>query len=87
MLRMAGRVADGLQMSDVALAMLPDAMINHLIASLSSAGDPGDIDRELERYRQFAAQGLTDLALRLFDDPMAGLRMIGERVVPAFARG
>jgi len=64
---------------------VPGAIVNHLIAELSSAGTLDDIDAELERYRQFAAAGLTDLALRLFDDPMAGLKLIGEHVVPAFA--
>jgi len=65
----------------------PAAMIDHLIGELSSAGDTGDIERELERYRGFAAGGLTELALRLFDEPMDGLKLIGERVVPAFERG
>jgi len=27
--------------------------------------------------------GLTELAIRLHDDPMEGLKLIGERVVPA----
>ena len=64
---------------------VPESIVNHLIAELSSAGTGDDIDAEIERYRQFAAAGVTDLAIRLFDDPMDGLRMIGERVVPAFA--
>ncbi|MDH3976948.1 MAG: hypothetical protein OEU86_00415 [Gammaproteobacteria bacterium] len=51
---------------------------------MSSAGDEGDIDREIERYKQFAESGLTELSLRLFDDPMDGLKLIGERVLPAF---
>ncbi len=63
---------------------VPDVIVNHLIAELSSAGTIGDLETELERYRQFEATGLTDLALRLFDDPMAGLKLIGEHVVPAF---
>ena len=42
-----------------------------------------DIDREIERYQAFAAGGLTELSIRLFDDPMDGLKMIGERVLPA----
>jgi hypothetical protein len=62
---------------------VPESIVNHLIAELSSAGTPDDIDSEIERYRQFADAGVTDLAIRLFDDPMEGLRMIGERVVPA----
>jgi hypothetical protein len=50
-----------------------------------SCGTPDDIDAEIERYRQFSAAGVKGLAIRLFDDPMDGLRMIGERVVPALA--
>lgn len=64
---------------------VPETIVNHLIAELSSAGTVDDIDAEIERYRQFESAGLTDLALRLFDDPMAGLKLIGEHVVPAFA--
>jgi hypothetical protein len=51
---------------------------------MSSAGDFSDIDREIERYRQFADGGLTELSIRLFDDPMDGLKMIAEHVLPAF---
>jgi alkanesulfonate monooxygenase SsuD/methylene tetrahydromethanopterin reductase-like flavin-dependent oxidoreductase (luciferase family) len=62
---------------------LPADLINRLIAGMSSAGDLDDIDREVERYRAFADAGLTELSIRLFDEPMAGLKMIGERVLPA----
>jgi hypothetical protein len=41
------------------------------------------MDREIERYRGFKASGLTELSLRLFDDPMDGLKLIGEHVLPA----
>ncbi len=64
---------------------VPESIVNHLINELSSAGDHGDIDREIERLQKFKEGGLTDLSIRLFDDPMAGLKLIGERVVPAFA--
>jgi len=63
---------------------VPEDLVDRLIAGMSSAGDFGDIDRELERYRQFEKSGLTELSLRLFDDPMEGLGMIGEHVLPAF---
>ena len=62
---------------------VPEDLVNRLIAGMSSAGDLGDIDREVERYRRFKDSGLTELSLRLFDDPMDGLKMIGERVLPA----
>jgi alkanesulfonate monooxygenase SsuD/methylene tetrahydromethanopterin reductase-like flavin-dependent oxidoreductase (luciferase family) len=62
---------------------VPEDLVNRLIAGMSSAGDLDDIDREIERYGQFKASGLTELSLRLFDDPMNGLQMIGERILPA----
>jgi len=65
---------------------VPEDLINRLIAGMSSAGDCSDIDREVERYRQFAKSGLTELAIRLFDDPMDGLKMLGEHVLPALRR-
>jgi len=63
---------------------VPEETVNKLIAGMSSAGDFSDIDREVERYRKFAASGLTELSLRLFDDPMDGLKMLGEHVLPEF---
>ncbi|MCK6370059.1 MAG: LLM class flavin-dependent oxidoreductase [Gammaproteobacteria bacterium] len=67
------------------ITSLPPDLVNRLIAGMSSAGDLDDIDREIERYRRFAAGGLTELSIRLFDDPMEGLKMLGERVLPALA--
>jgi 5,10-methylenetetrahydromethanopterin reductase len=63
---------------------VPESLVEHLIKEVSSAGDFGDIDREVERYREFEKSGLTDLALRIFDDPMGNLKTIKERVMPHF---
>ncbi len=63
---------------------VPEYLVNHLISEVSSAGDFDDIDREVERYRDFEKAGLTDLALRIFDDPMGNLKIIKERVIPHF---
>jgi hypothetical protein len=62
---------------------MPEDLINRLIAGMASAGDMSDIDREIERYKLFASGGLTELSVRLFDDPMDGLKMLGEHVLPA----
>lgn len=62
---------------------IPDDIINRLIAGMSSAGDLNSIDQEVERYQKLAEAGLTELDLRLFDDPMDGLKLIGEHVIPA----
>ena len=41
-----------------------------------------DLDREIERFRMFGRAGLTEVALRLHDQPMEALEIIGEHVLP-----
>ncbi len=60
-------------------------LVQRLIDEVSSAGDFDDIDREVERYREFEKAGLTDLAIRVFDEPMEALKTIKERVIPHFS--
>ena len=64
---------------------IPEDLVQRLVEEVSSAGDLEAIDREVERYRVFEQAGLTDLALRVFGDPMAAVKIISERVVPRFA--
>jgi 5,10-methylenetetrahydromethanopterin reductase len=63
---------------------IPADLVQRLIDEVSSSGDFDDIDREIERYREFERAGQTDLALRVFGDPLEAVKTIGERVVPAF---
>lgn len=63
---------------------VPAELVEYLIGAVSSAGDYGDIDRELERFSELEKAGFTDLALKIFDDPMDGLRKICDRIVPKF---
>jgi len=65
---------------------VPESIVYRLIAACSSAGDLGDIDQQIERFRVFEKAGLTELSIRLFDEPMAGLRIVAERVLPHFER-
>lgn len=62
---------------------VPEHIVNNLIAGMSSAGDKTNIDRELERFAAFSSSGLTELSIRLFDNPMDSLKIIGEHVLPA----
>ena len=62
---------------------VPEDLVNRMIAGMSSAGDMQNLDSEIERFRQFKEQGLTELSLRLHDDPMEALELIGEHVLPA----
>jgi hypothetical protein len=63
---------------------VPPELVQRLIDEVSSAGDFDDIDREIERYREFERAGLTDLAIRVFDEPMAALQTISQHVIPHF---
>ena len=62
---------------------LPESIPNRLCEYFTSTGGLEDLDREIERFRMFGKAGLTEVALRLHDDPMEGLKIIGEQVVPA----
>jgi 5,10-methylenetetrahydromethanopterin reductase len=60
-----------------------DEIVLPLIHGMTAAGDMNDLDREIDRFRRYEAKGLTEISLRLHDDPMDALKIIGERVVPA----
>jgi len=62
---------------------VPDDINDRLMHGMTSTGGLEDLDREIERFKMFRDQGLTEIALRLHEDPMDALRIIGERVVPA----
>ena len=62
---------------------VPDEIINPLIHGMTATGDMNDLDREIERFKAFETKGLTEISLRLHNDPMDALNVIGERVVPA----
>jgi 5,10-methylenetetrahydromethanopterin reductase len=65
---------------------VPESIVNRLIAACSSAGGLEVIDHQIERFRVFERAGLTELSIRLFDEPMAGLRILAEQVLPKFER-
>ncbi|MDH5255898.1 MAG: LLM class flavin-dependent oxidoreductase, partial [Gammaproteobacteria bacterium] len=65
---------------------VPESIVNRLIAACSSAGDMADIDHQIERFRVFEKAGLTELSIRLFDEPMAGLNIVAGHVLPHFER-
>ncbi len=60
---------------------LTEELVHRLIAGMASAGGLDAIDGEIERYQQFAAGGLTELSIRLFDNPMEGLKLLGGQAV------
>lgn len=64
---------------------VPEPVIGKLVENMTLTGDLRDIDRIAGHLRALEAAGLDEVALRLHDDPAAGLRLIGERLLPALA--
>jgi 5,10-methylenetetrahydromethanopterin reductase len=64
---------------------VPEAILDKLVAGGTSASSRADIEQEVERFRTFKAAGLTGIALCLYGDPEASIRLIGQHVVPAVA--
>ena len=64
---------------------VPDDLVNYIVGAVSSSGDHGDIEQQIENFKGFEAAGFTDLALKIFNDPMDSIKTICERVVPHFA--
>jgi 5,10-methylenetetrahydromethanopterin reductase len=62
---------------------VPDELVRKMITNISYVGGLDAIDAAIESLRQFAADGLTEIALRVHDDPAAAIKLIGERVAPA----
>lgn len=65
---------------------VPESIVDRLIAACSSAGGLEAIDAQIERFRVFERAGLTELSVRLFDEPMAGLKILAEHVLPHFEK-
>jgi 5,10-methylenetetrahydromethanopterin reductase len=64
---------------------VPAEIVSKLARRCTSACAIADLDQEIERLRSFAKAGLTEIALRIYENPAATIRLLGERVVPALA--
>jgi len=62
---------------------VPDRILDSLVDHLTLAGHVNTIDAKIAHLQEFKAAGLTEVALRLYDEPAASIRLIGECVVPA----
>jgi 5,10-methylenetetrahydromethanopterin reductase len=61
---------------------VPPEICAKLVEGLSLAGDLADIPRHAERIKAFAAEGMTENALRLHDDPARAIDIIGKELLP-----
>jgi len=71
-----------LRRSDV-INNVPEYLVDKMIENISFVGGLDQIDLAVDTLQQFAAAGLTEIALRVHDDPADAIRLIGERVWPA----
>jgi 5,10-methylenetetrahydromethanopterin reductase len=62
---------------------VPEPVIDKLVENMTLTGSPADIDRIAGHMQALGAAGLDEVALRLHGEPDEGLRLIGERLLPA----
>lgn len=62
---------------------VPADIVSKLARRCTSACALADLDQEIARLREFQTAGLTEIALRIYANPAATIRILGERVVPA----
>lgn len=62
---------------------VPDRVLDRMVDKLTLSGSPDDLEPVLDKLRKLRAAGLGSVALRLYADPAASIRLIGERVVGA----
>lgn len=64
---------------------VPPDVMERFIDKVTSASGVAELDHEIERLRRFKANGLTEISLRIYENPEWTIRLIGERVLPALA--
>ena len=62
---------------------VPPDIVDKIVAGCTSASAVADLDREIERLQSFAEAGLTEIAMRIYDEPEKSIRLLGEVVQPA----
>lgn len=61
------------------------SIMERFVDQATSASGLDQLDHEIERLRRFQANGLTEIALRIYANPEWTIRLLGERVLPALA--
>ncbi len=62
---------------------VPAGLVEKMIRNISFAGGLDQLEPAIETLKGFAAAGLTEIAIRVHDDPADAIRLIGEHVIPA----
>jgi 5,10-methylenetetrahydromethanopterin reductase len=62
---------------------LPDRLLNLCVDKLTLTGSPDDLDDIIEHLLEFKAIGVTHICLELKKHQAHGIKLLGERVIPA----
>jgi len=62
---------------------VPRDLLDKLCRRCTACSPLDELDHEIDRLKQFKKAGLTDIALRVYQNPEAAISIIGERVIPA----
>ncbi len=62
---------------------VPEALVEKMLRNISFVGGLDAIPDAIATLRQFAAAGLTEIALRVHDEPAEAIRLIGREIIPA----
>lgn len=65
---------------------VPEEIIMKIVKRGTSASCLDDIDTEIRRFQEFERAGLNEIALKVYGDPDAAIRAIGEHIVPALSK-
>lgn len=62
---------------------VPDRVLNQMVDKLTVSGSPADPEAVIDILRKLRNAGFSSIALRLYADPAASIRLIGARLLPA----
>ena len=74
---------DAFRRGSAEVAGVPDRVLDALVDNVTFCGGLDELNAKLEKLRSYAAAGLSAISLRLYAQPAATIRLLGERVVPA----
>lgn len=78
-----GAFFDALRRRSPDIQGVPDHIVKLLVDNLTSCASVDDLGGEIDRLRAFQQAGLTEIALRIYEEPEKTIRTLGERVIPA----
>jgi alkanesulfonate monooxygenase SsuD/methylene tetrahydromethanopterin reductase-like flavin-dependent oxidoreductase (luciferase family) len=62
---------------------VPDEIVSKIVSRGTSATSIDNIESEVRRFQEFERAGLSQIALKVYGEPEAAIRTIGEHIVPA----